>query len=146
MVRHGIRRDSASLAVKPEIKPDAPQQVTVLRQTVAVDDVRVEAYIGVHGHEKNRRQSLIVGVELEVLASEGDTIADTVDYNRIVDACRELADRGIGLIETYARQLGEELLADPRILRAEVTVAKPGALPNGVARTEVTMVRSLRLA
>ena len=138
--------DTTSMADKIGVKPITLRQATVLRQTVAVDDVRVEAFIGVHGHEKNRRQSLIVAVELEVLAPEGDTIADTIDYNRIVDTCRKLADHGIGLIETYARQLGEALLADQRVLRAEVTVAKPGALPNGVARTTVTMVQSIDCA
>ena len=120
-----------------------PGQAVLIRQTVAVDDIRVEAFIGVHGHEKNRRQSLIVAVELEILAPDRDTIADAVDYNRIVDACRALADEGIGLIETFARKLGEELLADRRVLRAEVSIAKPGALPNGVARATATLVRSL---
>lgn len=119
-----------------------PGRAVLVRQTVAVDDIRVEAFIGVHGHEKNRRQSLIVAVELEILAPDRDTIADAVDYNRIVDTCRELADQGIGLIETFARKLGEELLADRRVLRAEVSITKPGALPNGVARATATLVQS----
>lgn len=119
-----------------------PDRATVIRQTVAVDDIRVEAFIGVHGHEKNRRQSLIVAVQLDIAAPVHDAIADTVDYNKIVDSCRELADRGIGLIETFARLLGRELLADRRVLRAEVSVTKPGALPNGVARTTASLIRS----
>jgi 7,8-dihydroneopterin aldolase/epimerase/oxygenase len=114
-------------------------QPVVLRQTVVVEDIRVEAFIGVHGHEKNRRQSLIVGVELEIVRPAHDSIAETIDYNRIVDCCRKLSDRGIGLIETFARQLGEELLADRRVLRAQVSVTKPGALANGVARATASM-------
>ncbi|SFG45826.1 dihydroneopterin aldolase [Novosphingobium sp. CF614] len=118
-----------------------PAPATSIRQTVGVDDIRVEAFIGVHGHEKNRRQLLVVAVELEITAPVHDTIADTIDYNRIADACRELADRGIGLIETFARQLGQELLGDRRVLRAEVSITKPGALPNGVARATATLIR-----
>ncbi len=114
-------------------------QPLVLRQTVVVEDIRVEAFIGVHGHEKDRRQSLIVDVELEIVSPGSDSVAETIDYNRIVGCCRELSDRGIGLIETFARQLGEELLADRRVLRAQVSVTKPGALPNGVAQATATM-------
>ena len=117
-------------------------QPTVVRQTVVVDDIRVEAFIGVHGHEKDRRQSLIVAVELEIVAPGHDSIAETIDYNRIVGCCRELSDRGIGLIETFARKLGEELLAEQCVLRAQVSVTKPGALPNGVARATAILVQS----
>lgn len=120
--------------------PFAPQPV-VLRQTVVVEDIRVEAFIGVHGHEKDRRQSLIVGVELEIASPGSDSVSETIDYNRIVDCCRKLSDRGIGLIETFARQLGEELFTDRRVLRAQVSVTKPGALPNGVARATASLVR-----
>jgi dihydroneopterin aldolase len=117
-------------------------QPVVVRQTVVVEDIRVEAFIGVHGHEKDRRQSLIVGVELEIVSPGSDSVAETIDYNRIVDCCRKLSDRGIGLIETFARQLGEELFTDRRVLRAQVSVTKPGALPNGVARATASLVRS----
>lgn len=113
----------------------------VLHQRVCVDDIRVEAFIGVHSHEKNRRQSLIVAAQLDILPPEADTIDDTIDYNRIVEECRRLADRSIGLIENFARQLGEALLADPRVMRAEISVAKPGALPNGVARSTIALAR-----
>jgi dihydroneopterin aldolase len=117
-------------------------QPVVVRQTVVVEDIRVEAFIGVHGHEKDRRQSLIVGVELEIVSPGSDSVGETIDYNRIVDCCRKLSDRGIGLIETFARQLGEELFTDRRVLRAQVSVTKPGALPNGVARATASLVRS----
>ncbi|MEP6869049.1 MAG: dihydroneopterin aldolase [Novosphingobium sp.] len=112
------------------------------RQTVCVDDIRIEAFIGVHGHEKNRRQSLIVAVELEIDPPRTDRITETVDYNRITEACRELADQGIALIESFATSLGETLMADARIIRASIHVTKPGALPNGIARTTAELVRT----
>jgi dihydroneopterin aldolase len=33
---------------------------------VGVDDIRIEAFIGIHAHEKERRQSLIVSAELTI--------------------------------------------------------------------------------
>ncbi|MBC2667882.1 dihydroneopterin aldolase [Novosphingobium piscinae] len=112
-----------------------------LRQTIAVSDIRVEAFIGVHGHELDRRQSLVIGATLGVVPPDGDTIASTIDYNRVVELSRSLAEQGIGLIETFARRLGEELLAEPRVLQVEVVVVKPGALPNGTARATASLVR-----
>jgi dihydroneopterin aldolase len=110
--------------------------------TVAVDDIRIEAFIGVHGHEKERRQSLIVAAELEIAPPCADALGETVDYNQIVDACRGLANEGIALIETFAARLAETLMAaDRRIIRAEVQVAKPGALANGRARARACLRR-----
>lgn len=114
---------------------------SVTRQIVAVDDIRIEAFIGVHGHEKERRQSLIVAVELEIEPPQGDTIAETVDYNRVVEECRLLADDGIALIETFATRLGQSLMRDPRVVGAEVCVTKPGALANGRAQARSRLVR-----
>jgi dihydroneopterin aldolase len=125
--------------LRPRRTP-APETV-LLRQCVAVDDIRIEAFIGVHGHEHDRRQSLIVAVELDIVAPPTDTIGDTIDYNRVVAAARTLADEGIALIETFSRRLAEVLMSDPRVVKARVLVTKPGALPNGVARASVVLAR-----
>lgn len=122
------------------LRPLAPKPL-IVRQCVAVDDIRIEAFIGVHGHERDRRQSLIVAVELDIIAPPTDTIGDTIDYNRVAQECRVLADEGIALIETFSQRLAEALMSDPRVLKAAVLVTKPGALPNGVARASVIMVR-----
>lgn len=113
----------------------------VARQIIAVDDVRIEAFIGIHGHEKERRQSLIVAIEMEIEPPRGDAIAETVDYNRVVEECRLLADEGIALIETFATRLGQSLMRDSRIVRADVCVTKPGGLANGRARARSRLVR-----
>jgi dihydroneopterin aldolase len=108
---------------------------------VGVDDIRIEAFIGIHAHEKERRQSLIVSAELTIDAPCGDSIADTIDYNQVVEACRALADDGIALIETFATRLCEDMLKDDRVSRVSVRVTKPGALPNGTAWAETTLSR-----
>ena len=126
---------------EPSLLRQLAPEAVIARQCVAVDDIRIEAFIGVHGHERDRRQSLIVAVELDIIAPATDGIGDTIDYNRVVEACRVLADEGIALIETFSRRLAEGLMADPRVLKAAVQVTKPGALPNGVARASVLMVR-----
>lgn len=113
-----------------------------LRQTVRVEDIRIEAFIGVHGHEKNRRQSLIVGAKLDIVPPQHDAIAETIDYNTVVNHCRALADEGIALIEIFATRLAQALMDAPRVLGAEVVVVKPGALPNGTASATASLTRA----
>jgi 7,8-dihydroneopterin aldolase/epimerase/oxygenase len=114
-----------------------------LTQTVRVEDIRIEAYIGVHGHEKNRRQSLIIAATVEVIPPQHDEITETIDYNMIVDHSRTLADEGISLIETFANKLAYALMSQPYARSAEVYVIKPGALSNGTASCTATLVRNI---
>ncbi len=89
----------------------------------------MDAEIGVHAHERGRRQPLIVDVELDVAAGGWRSIAETVNYERIVRHARNLADGGhILLVETFAWRLAGACLAEPSALRARVRVEKPHAL------------------
>jgi dihydroneopterin aldolase len=116
-------------------------EIDILSQHVSVSDIRVEAYIGVHAHERLHRQLLSISVRLSLVPPETDDLGGTIDYNRIVDECRSLADVGISLIEIFVRRLAEALIAYPGVLRAEVSVEKRGALANGMAGAAIVMVR-----
>lgn len=115
--------------------------VEVVSQTVSVSDIRVEAYIGVHAHERLHRQLLSISVRLSLVPPETDDLAETIDYNRVVDECRVLADVGISLIEIFVRRLAEALLGYRGVLRAEVSVEKRGALANGMAGAAIVLAR-----
>jgi dihydroneopterin aldolase len=111
---------------------------------VFVRGLRLEAEIGVHSHEKGRRQPLIVDVELDVAAGGWRALGDTVNYERIADAARAIAGHGhIGLVESFAQRLAEACFHEPRVLRARVRVEKPLALaPDAdAAGVEITAVR-----
>jgi dihydroneopterin aldolase len=96
---------------------------------VFVRGLTVDAEIGVHAHERGRRQPLIVDVELDVAAGGWRSIGETVNYERIVRHARDLADSGhILLVETFAWRLAGACVAEPRVLRARVRVEKPHAL------------------
>jgi 7,8-dihydroneopterin aldolase/epimerase/oxygenase len=96
---------------------------------VFVRGLTVDAEIGVHAHERGRRQPLIVDVELDVAAGGWRSIGDTVNYERIVRHARDLADGGhILLVETFALRLARACLSEPSALRARVRVEKPHAL------------------
>lgn len=109
--------------------------MTVTRETVFVRGLRLDAEIGVHAHEHGRTQMLTVDMEVEVEgAARARRLGDTLDYNRLVDAGRDLAQGGhVLLVEEFAARLLDACLALPDVRRAKVRVEKPGALASAAA-------------
>ncbi len=111
---------------------------------IFVTGLQVQAQIGVYRHEIGRVQPLVVDVELDVPTDASDRLADTVNYETILQAAQELAAQGhVDLVETFAHRLAERCLADPRVSRARVRIEKPLALaPHAVgAGVEVVLGR-----
>ena len=102
---------------------------------VFVTGLQVQAQIGVYRHEIGRVQPLIVDVELDVPTNASDRLAETVNYETILQAAQALAAEGhIHLVETFAHRLADRCLADGRVIRARVRIEKPLALaPDAVA-------------
>jgi len=110
-------------------------ETTLISSKVFVTGVKVQAEIGVYRHEIGRVQPLIVDVELDVPTDASDRLADTFNYEAILQAAQDVAAGGhIALVETFAHRLADRCLADPRVTRARVRVEKPLALaPDAVA-------------
>jgi dihydroneopterin aldolase len=111
---------------------------------VFVRGLKIDAYIGVHAHEKGRAQPLIVDVEIELADPRVDRLSDTIDYETVVSAARAVAASGhVDLVEEYAERLARAVMADPRARRVRVRVDKPQALPGAdAAGCEVLFERS----
>ncbi|HEX7760853.1 MAG TPA: dihydroneopterin aldolase [Caulobacteraceae bacterium] len=117
----------------------------ILVTKVFVRGLKVDAEIGVYDHELHRRQPLVVDVELDVAAGGWRHLADTVNYEHVVQSAQAIAASGhIGLVESFAQRLAEACFEEPRVLRARVRVEKPQALaPHAAAAgVEITAVRS----
>ena len=111
---------------------------------VFVTGLKVQAEIGVYKHEIGRKQPLVVDVELDVPTAGSDRLSETLNYETILAAARDIAGAGhIELVETFAERLAQACLADPRVTRARVRVEKPLALaPDAVAAgVEIVLVR-----
>ncbi len=129
----------------PEPAQDAPAQLRTVMTKVFVTGLKIDAEIGIYRHEIGRAQPLVVDVELDVPTAGAERLADTLNYETILTAARELAAEGhIQLVETFAERLARRCLTDPRVTRARVRVEKPLALaPDAVgAGVEVTLVRA----
>ena len=119
-------------------------EVRIVCGKVFVTGMKIEAEIGVHRHEIGRAQPLVVDVELDVPIAGVQKLSETLNYETILAAAREVAAQGhIQLVETYAERLARACLADPRVTRARVRVEKPLALaPDALgAGVELTLVR-----
>ena len=117
----------------------------IVSAKVFVRGVRVEAQIGVYGHERGRTQPLIIDVELDAAVSGCVKLADTINYETIAAAARDLAAEGhMDLVETFAERLALACFDDPRVTRARVRVEKPTALaPHAdAAGVEFTAVKA----
>jgi len=130
-------------------KPPSPKaaggELRVAMTKVFVTGLKLQAEIGVYRHEIGRLQPLSIDVELDVPSAGSSKLADTLNYETILNAARKVAGEGhIELVETFADRLARACLEDPRVTRARVRVEKPLALaPDAVgAGVEITLTRN----
>ena len=112
--------------------------------TVFVRGLTVEAEIGVYAHELDRRQPLVVDVEIGLEHAGSLRLADTFNYELVRTHARRIAQAGhIGLVETFAWRLARACLAEHGVHTVRVRVEKPMALaPDAqAAGVEITLAK-----
>ena len=111
--------------------------------TVFVRGLEIQAGIGVYDHEHGRLQPLILDVTLELRPAPIERLSDTVNYESVAQAARDIAAEGhIGLVESFAQRLAGACLDDPRVRRATVRIKKPTALDGAqAAGCEIVLAR-----
>ena len=90
--------------------------------------------MGVHDHEKQARQRIIVNVDLYI-DPEGrirhDTIRETVDYDFVRQAIIEIAESGhFHPQETFCERILDVCLDKSGVLAARVSSEKPDVYPD----------------
>lgn len=94
----------------------------------------VDFEIGIHPHEQGGSQRVRIDVSVDVRRPEGGFSEDyrrVYCYDRLTRAIRGLAGAGhVRLVETLADRIAELALADPRAIKAEVTVEKLDVFPD----------------
>lgn len=102
--------------------------------SVFVRGLTVQAGIGIHGHELNRLQTLVIDVSLTLTPGPIERLGDTINYETVAAAARAIVAEGhVGLVETFAQRLALACLADARVRRCGVRIEKPGALDGAIA-------------
>ncbi|MES2503683.1 MAG: dihydroneopterin aldolase [Myxococcota bacterium] len=103
--------------------------------TIYIRDLKVACIIGVHAHEREAPQTLVINVKLHLSnlrARCSDKLEDTVDYSKLEQVLVETAQTSRSqLIEKLAQVLADACLAfDSRIKSIEVDLEKPACLKN----------------
>jgi len=114
---------------------------------IRLEGLRLDASIGIYPHELAARQPLEIDLQLAIdgtLAARSDDIRHTVDYDQIVQ-CLEalLATRHFHLLEHLSQAMLDTLARRFPVKRAEVTIAKPLAVPKA-RRVSVTRTGTWR--
>lgn len=116
-----------------------------LRQ-VFVRDLSLLCSIGVHQHEKNTRQRIIINLNLSIEEDDpsmvNDMLGHVVCYETLIVQVRELISREhVHLVETLAEKIAMVCLRDRRVREAWVRVEKPDIIPDALS-VGVEIVRS----
>lgn len=111
---------------------------------IIIRELRLPVSLGVHAWEQNTPREVSLSLTLDFdgsIAAATDTLRDTIDYTAVEEFLRQLlASRHWNLLETLVEAALDGLLLQfPLIDRAELEIAKPGALrfaPAVVMRSE----------
>lgn len=111
---------------------------------IFIDDMRVEAHVGIFEREKAAPQTLEISLTFGVPdeAAQDDDIDKTIRYDAVIDRIRaELATRHFNLLETLGEYVIGMLLDEFGAPWVKISIAKMGIM-KGVRRVGVQIERS----
>lgn len=113
--------------------------------TIELRGIRAFGHHGANPGEKLVAQPFDIDVALELdlsAARASDALADTLDYAALhATVVRLVRERSHDLLERLGADLLEALLADPRVQRASVRIAKPELLGGATPAVTVRQAR-----
>ena len=101
--------------------------------TVFVQNLRAWTLIGIHPHEREGPQEVVVtallGTDTRAAAAQDD-IHQAIDYRRVAQRVRQVAaEAQYWLVETLAEDLARTCLVEFGAAAVRITVEKPGVVP-----------------
>ncbi|HTY02238.1 MAG TPA: dihydroneopterin aldolase [Rhodocyclaceae bacterium] len=110
---------------------------------IFIEEMRVDAHVGIYAREKAAPQSLEISLTFGVPdeAARDDDIAKTIDYAEVIARIRaELAARHFNLLETLGEFVIALMLDEFRAPWVKISIAKVG-VASGVRRVGVQIER-----
>lgn len=99
---------------------------------ILIKDLLLRGIIGIHDWEREKRQDILINIEMEAdcrPAGLSDDFQDAVDYRAITKSIITLVeDSQFFLVEKMAEEIAGLCLGDPRVAAVRVRVEKPGAV------------------
>ncbi len=110
-----------------------------------IHNLRLQASIGFYRHEKERRQTVHVNVEVELddRRLPDDDVSHTLDYDFLRDGVVALVkSRHFNLQESLAQGILDLCFSRPEVLSARISTAKSEAYPDvDVVGVEMQLTR-----
>ena len=131
-IYRGIRKMKKNNFKILELKPIKDK--SSIKRTVFIKDFIIEEIIGVHEHEKIKKQKIKFNIVLDInqstLPDEKD-IKSIVDYEKITNKLENLTkSKKYNFLESLAEDSFKEIFKDKRINSVTVKNEKPEAIKN----------------
>jgi len=115
-----------------ELKPD--NKKSSIRRTVFIKDFIIQEIIGIHEHEKTKKQkikfNIVVNVNQNTVPDEKD-IKSIIDYEKITNKLENLTkNKKYNFLESLAEDSFKEIFEDKRINSIKIKIEKPDAIKN----------------
>ena len=131
-IYRGIRKMKKNNFKIVELKPTKDK--SKIKRTVFIKDFIIEEIIGIHEHEKIKKQKIKFNIALDVNQSttpnEKD-IKSIVDYEKIANKLENLAkNKKYNFLESLVEDSFKEIFEDKRINSVTIKIEKPEAIKN----------------
>ena len=112
---------------------------------IEIRDLLLRCIIGINESERHNKQDVIINIVMWAdtrPAAQSDNIEDAVNYRTVAKQIIEHVEESVYfLVERLAERIAEICLQDPRVMRVQVGLQKPGAL-RFARSVGVTIVRT----
>jgi dihydroneopterin aldolase len=113
-----------------ELKPEK----NTTKRTVFIKDFIIHEIIGMHDHEKTKKQKIKFNIAIDVnqntLPNEKD-LKSIINYEKITKKLENLVkNKKYNFLESLAEDSFEEIFKDKRISSVKIKIEKPSAIKN----------------
>ena len=131
-IYRGIRKMKKNNFKIVELKPT--KNKSSIKRTVFIKDFIIEEIIGIHKHEKIKKQEIKFNIVLDVNQSslpDEKNIKSIVDYEKITNKLENLTkSKKYNFLESLAEDSFKEIFKDNRIETVKIKIEKPEAIKN----------------
>ena len=129
-IYRGIRKMKKNNFKIVELKPT--KEKSLIKRTVFIKNFVIEEIIGIHEHEKIKKQKIKFNIALDInqssVPNEKD-IKSIVDYEKITNKLENLTkSKKYNFLESLAEDSFEEIFEDKRINSVKIKIEKPEAI------------------
>jgi len=116
------------------IELKSEKDINSIKRTVFIKNFIIEEIIGIHAHEKIKKQKIKFNIVLNINQSttpNEKNIKSIVDYEKITNKLENLAkNKKYNFLESLAEDSFKEIFEDYRINSVTIKIEKPEAIKN----------------